>query len=41
MYQDLLQHLGVTFQGGDDEANVLAEFYSRCQYARSSEEILR
>ena len=27
-YQDLLQHLGITFQGGDDEANVLAEFYS-------------
>ena len=27
-YQDLLLHLGVTFQGGDDEANVLAEFYS-------------
>ena len=23
-YQDLLLHLGVTFQGGDDEANVLA-----------------
>ena len=28
-YQDLLQHLGITFQGGDDKANVLAEFYSR------------
>ena len=27
-YQDLLQHLGITFQGGNDEANVLAEFYS-------------
>ena len=27
-YQDLLQHLGITFQGGDDEADVLAEFYS-------------
>ena len=27
-YQDLLLHLGVAFQGGDDEANVLAEFYS-------------
>ena len=37
-YQDLLQHLGITFQGGDDEANVLAEFYSRCQYAKESEE---
>ena len=37
-YQDLLQHLGVTFQGGDNEANVLAEFYSRRQYAKESEE---
>ena len=37
-YQDLLSHLGVTFQGGDDEANVLAEFYSRCQFAKESEE---
>ena len=37
-YQDLLQHLGVTFQGGDDEANVLAEFYSRQQYSKESEE---
>ena len=27
-YQDLLLHLRVAFQGGDDEANVLAEFYS-------------
>ena len=31
-------HLGVAFQGGDDEANVLAEFYSRRQYAKESEE---
>ena len=37
-YQDLLQHLGVAFQGGDDEANVLAEFYSRRQFAKESEE---
>ena len=37
-YQDLLQHLGVAFQGGDDEANILAEFYSRRQYAKESEE---
>ena len=37
-YQDLLQHLGIAFQGGDDKANVLAEFYSRCQYAKESEE---
>ena len=37
-YQDLLQHLGITFQGGDNEANVLAEFYSRRQYSKESEE---
>ena len=37
-YQDLLLHLGVAFQGGDDEANILAEFYSRRQYAKESEE---
>ena len=37
-YQDLLQHLGIAFQGGDDEANVLAEFYSRHQYAKESED---
>ena len=37
-YQDLLQHLGIVFQGGDDEANVLAEFYSRKQYSKESEE---
>ena len=37
-YQDLLQHLGIAFQGGEDEANVLAEFYSRRQYAKESEE---
>ena len=37
-YQDLLQHLGIPFQGGNDEANVLAEFYSRGQYAKESEE---
>ena len=37
-YQDLLQHLGIAFQGGDDEANILAEFYSRRQYAKELEE---
>ena len=35
-YQDLLQHLGISF--GDNEANVLAKFYSRCQYTKESEE---
>ena len=38
MYQDLLQHLGITFQGGDDEANMLAEFYGQRQYSKESEE---
>ena len=33
-----MQHLGIAFQGGNDEANVLAEFYSRRQYAKESEE---
>ena len=28
-YKDLLQHLSIAFQGGDNEANILAEFYSR------------
>ena len=37
-YQDLLQHLGIAFQGGNDEANILAEFYSRHQYTKESEE---
>ena len=38
MYQDLLKQLSVTFQGGDDEANLLAEFYSHGQKAKESEE---
>ena len=37
-YQDLLQHLNIAFQGGDDEANFLAEFYSRRQYSKELEE---
>ena len=37
-YQDLLKHLSVTFQGGDNEANLLAEFYSRGQKSKESEE---
>ena len=28
-YENLLKHLSIAFQGGDDEANLLAEFYSR------------
>ena len=37
-YQDLLKHLSVAFQGGDDEASLLAEFYSRVQKAKETEE---
>ena len=37
-YQNLLRHLSVAFQGGDDEANLLAEFYSRGQKIKESEE---
>ena len=33
-YQDLLKHLTIAFQGGDDEANLLAEFYSHSQHAK-------
>ena len=38
LYQDLLRHLSITFQGGDDEANLIAEFYSHTQKVRESEE---
>ena len=37
-YQDLLRHLSITFKGGDDEANLLAEFYSHAQKVKESEE---
>ena len=37
-YQDLLRHLSITFQGGDDEANLLAVFYSHGQKKKESEE---
>ena len=30
-YQDLLKHLSIAFQGGDKEANLIAEFYSHGQ----------
>ena len=38
-YQDLQWHLSITFQGGDDEANLLAEFYSCAQKVKESEEV--
>ena len=37
-YQELLEHLSMAFQGGNDEANVLTEFYSHAQKLRESEE---
>ena len=37
-YQDLLKHLSITFQGGDEEANLIAEFYSHGQKPKESEE---
>ena len=37
-YQDLLKHLSIAFQGGDEEANLIAEFYSRSQKTKETEE---
>ena len=37
-YQDLFKHLSIAFQGGNDEANILAEFYSHKQYSKELEE---
>ena len=37
-YQDLLRHLSIAFQGGDEEANLLAEFYSCGQKSKELEE---
>ena len=37
-YQDLLRHLSMAFQGGNDEANLLVEFYSCAQKVKESEE---
>ena len=37
-YHELLKHLSVMFQGGEDEANILAEFYSQAQKPKESEE---
>ena len=38
-YQELLKHLSMAFQGGNDEANILAEFYRHSQHAKELEEI--
>ena len=37
-YQDLLKHLSVTFQGGDKEVNLIAEFYSHGKKTKEMEE---
>ena len=37
-YQDLLEHLSIAFQGGDNEANILAEFCSHSQKPKEMEE---
>ena len=37
-YHELLKHLSVTFQGGEDEANILTEFYSQAQKPKESKE---
>ena len=37
-YRELLKHLSVTFQGGEDEANILMEFYSQAQKPKEYEE---
>ena len=36
-YQDLLEHLSIALQGGYDEANILAEFYSHNQKLQEME----
>ena len=37
-YQNLLRHLSIAFQGGNDKANLLAEFYSCGQKTKELEE---
>ena len=37
-YQELLEHLSMAFQGGNNEANVLTEFYSHAQKPKELEE---
>ena len=36
-YQDLLKHLSIAFHGGDNEANILAKFYSCAQHSKELE----
>ena len=37
-YKDLLEHLNLTFVGGEDESTLMADFYSRTQKVKESEE---
>ena len=37
-YKDLLEHLSLTFMGGEDESTLMADFYSCIQKARESVE---
>ena len=41
MYQDLLKRLSIAFQGGDEEANLIAEFYSRGQKTKRNRRCFR
>ena len=38
-YQDLLKHLSIAFQGGNNEANILAKFCSHVQCSKELEEV--
>ena len=37
-YKDLLEHLNLTFVGGEDESTLMADFYSHTQKVKESEE---
>ena len=37
-YKDLLEHLSLTFTGGEDESTLMADFYSCTQKVKESEE---
>ena len=37
-YKDLLEHLNLTFMGGEDESTLMADFYSHTQKVKELEE---
>ena len=37
-YKDLLEHLNLTFAGGEDESTLMADFYSPTQKVKELEE---